>query len=240
MSTKLEHFPKRSGLRVLLLVWLAFLAQGSVCIKSPAAEPKMQVACMTGIVRDPSGAPATNILVSFHPGQFPGAPHYTEVRTDEKGRYKFILQIGGSRIWWGSTNPTNFLMARDFRRNLAAIQEFAAIPTNLDLELQPGITISGSVKDTNGIPITPASVDLGILSGGFLEELEPQPIEVDSQGRFSISALPQGRGYWLHDGIKAPSYVPGSGQLKAEDSRTNHFEFPPFVLVPGHVNQIRL
>jgi hypothetical protein len=195
---------------------------------------------ITGIVRDSSGVPATNVLVSFHPGQFPGASDYSEVRTDANGRYDLILQVNPRGFWWGYSNPINFVLARDFRRNLAAIHEFTAIPTNLDLDLQPGITISGSVKDTNGAPITPASVDLSILSGGFVIPLEPQPIEVDSQGKFSIPALPQGRDYGMYQGVAAPNYVPGSGWLKAENSKTNHYEFPPFVLVQRHVNQIKL
>ena len=47
---------------------------------------------IAGTVRDPAGAPAAGVLVSFHPGQHPDAPNYTEVTTDKNGRYEIILK----------------------------------------------------------------------------------------------------------------------------------------------------
>jgi protocatechuate 3,4-dioxygenase beta subunit len=187
---------------------------------------------ITGIVHDPSGAPAPDVLVSFHPGQFPGASDYSEVRTDENGRYELILQRepAFAVFWDGPINPTNFVLARDYRRNLATIQEFASIQTNLDLVLQPGITLSGSVRDTNGAPITNATVKLSILSSHFGVALDPQPAKVDARGAFSFPALPQGRDYDLFNGITAAGYGTAFGRLEAKNSKTNHYEFSPFVL----------
>jgi ankyrin repeat protein/protocatechuate 3,4-dioxygenase beta subunit len=197
---------------------------------------------ISGIVRDPSGAPASGVRVSFHPGQYPMAPFSEETKTDEKGRYEMtIRQVSNRNFFWdGVINPTNFVMAQELKRNLAVVQEFGTdertfnglgiIPTNLDLMLQPGITLSGSVKDSGGAPVTNATVDISMLSGHSFARLWPRPFKVDAQGSFTIPALPQGREYYFFQGITAKGYGTAGGQLKAEDSKTNHYDFPAFVL----------
>jgi hypothetical protein len=97
----------------------------------------------SGTVRDWSGAPTAGVRMSFYPGFYRGAGDYTEVETDANGGYEIILRPKLSGIFWGATNPTNSIMGRDLKRNLAAIQEFAGTTTNIDLTLQPGITLSG-------------------------------------------------------------------------------------------------
>jgi protocatechuate 3,4-dioxygenase beta subunit len=192
---------------------------------------------IAGTVRDPSGAPVAGALVSFHPGQYPDAPDYAEVLTDSNGRYELSLKLTREfGFWSGPISPTNFVMARSLERNLVAIQEFDVFPTDLDLTLQPGITLSGSVKDTEGAPVTNATVDISMLSGHSFARLWPHPIKVDAQGSFTFPALPQGREYYFFQGITAKGHGTAGGHLKAEDSKTNHYEFPAFVL--KRANQI--
>jgi protocatechuate 3,4-dioxygenase beta subunit len=199
---------------------------------------------ITGIVRDPNGAPAPGARVSFHPGRYPNAPLYSETNTDENGRYEMVIlqESRGFGFWSGPINPISFVMAQDLKRNLATIQElgntnsdfFSAkiepISTNLDLVLQPGITITGLVKDTDGSPVTNATVDISMLSNRFISRLWPRPAKVDGQGVFTLPALPQGREYDFWQGIMAKGYGTAGGFLKPEDSKTNHYEFPAFVL----------
>ncbi|HEX3624340.1 MAG TPA: carboxypeptidase-like regulatory domain-containing protein [Verrucomicrobiae bacterium] len=203
---------------------------------------------ISGIVRDPSGAPAAGALVSFHPGQYPGAPDYAEVKSRANGQYELLLhQKPGGMVdfWCGPMNMTNLIMARDLRRNLAAIREFAMapdftinlwnlnafanLPARVDLTLRPGITLSGSVHDTQGAPITNAAVDLSMLSGNSIVEVEPKPLQVDAQGLFSCPTLPQGRDYFIED-ITAKGYGSACTNLPAKNAQTNHYEFPTFVL----------
>jgi protocatechuate 3,4-dioxygenase beta subunit len=197
---------------------------------------------ISGTVRDASGAPATGVQVSFHPGHYPDAPDYAETMTDENGRYELRLKLSRlTEAWDGIITTTNFVMARDLKRNLAAIQEFGtsptnfnfngigAIPTNLDLTLQPGIILTGSVKDTDGNPLTNTWLDLSIEAGNSSSSFKPQPTKVDAQGLFNYPAMPQGRAYYFW-GIKAKGYGTAYGFLKSEGSKTNHYEFPAFVL----------
>jgi len=188
-----------------------------------------QVLCCAGTVRYPSGAPAAGVQVEYYPGHHPGAGSYAEVKTDANGRYDIIGQKGRPDFWGGITE-TNCIMARDVKRNLAAIQEFHVATTNVDLILQPAITFSGSVKDLAGAPIAGARLGLGFQASGQGNLLEAQPIKVNDLGQFSIPALPQGRTYSVW-GITAKGYGSGYAWLEANDTRTNHYEFPTFVLL---------
>jgi hypothetical protein len=86
-------------------------------------------------VRDPSGAPAPGVLISVHPGTYRGAPDYAEARSDASGRYEIILRPNETpKGEWG-VSPRNCLLARDFKRNLAATFEFIETPTKVDLDL---------------------------------------------------------------------------------------------------------
>jgi protocatechuate 3,4-dioxygenase beta subunit len=199
---------------------------------------------ITGIVRDSSGVPAPGVQVSFHPGRYPMAPLYGETNTDENGRYAMVIPPESRRIgfWSGPINPISFVMARDLKRNLAAIQEIGStnsdffnakiepIPTNLDLVLQPGIRLTGSVKDTDGAPVTNATVDISMLSNRSISRLWPQPAKVDAQGVFTLPALPQGREYEFWQGINAKGYGTAYASVQAKDTSTNHYELPVFVL----------
>jgi protocatechuate 3,4-dioxygenase beta subunit len=187
---------------------------------------------ITGIVRDPSGAPAVGVGVAYHPGSYPGASVYTEVKTGANGRYELILQQKSSGLWdaWtGPVNKTNFIMARDLEKNLVAIKEFAGTPGNVDLTLQPGIILSGSVKDIQGAPVNNATVEIRILTGDSLEMVEQSPAKVNAEGLFSIFALPQGREYSAWQ-VTANGYGTAFGRVEARDTKANRYEFPTFVI----------
>jgi len=197
------------------------------------------------------------VLVTVHPAydvwQDDFRPYFGEALTDKNGRYEGIeiLRLpdisDGGRI----NSRTPFcIMARSVGRNLVAIHEFTGNPSNIDLQLQPGITLSGFVKDTKGAPVTNALVNLRFASAGAMRKLGPHPIKVDAQGAFSIPALPQGRDYQFLEqlgfppagvggrnieleGITAKGYGAASGYLIDALTHTNHYEFPAFVLNPA-------
>jgi hypothetical protein len=187
-----------------------------------------QILYCSGTVRDSSGVSAAGVQVQLYPGSYPGAGKFTEVKTDAKGRYEIVQQTESGRGFWGHVNPTNSIMARDFEKNLAAFQEFDQTTTNIDLILQPAITLTGSVKNTLGAPVNEAEVELRFLSGDSLPLLEPRP-KVNELGSFSIPALPQGRGYIVW-GITAKGYGSAFGRVEAKNTQTNSYEFPIFVL----------
>lgn len=183
-----------------------------------------QVLYCSGTVRYPSGAPAAKVRVAYYPGHHQGAGHYTEVRTDKNGRYEVIGQKDMT-LFNGIITEKNSIMARDVERNLAGVQEFYMTTTNVDLVLQPAITLSGSITDTEGAPIIRAEVKLGFLAN----LLGAQAIKVNELGQFSIPVLPQGCEYRVW-GITAKGYGSDNAWVKAKDTQTNRYEFPTFVL----------
>jgi protocatechuate 3,4-dioxygenase beta subunit len=187
-----------------------------------------QVLYCSGIVRYPSGAPAPGVRVEYYPGHHGGAGQYAEVRTDANGRYEIVGQKD-TGSYDGIIIETNSIMARDWERNLAVVQEFHTTTTKVDLVLQPAITLSGSVKDTEGSPIIGAELVLGFLASSSEHRLEGQRTKVNELGQFSIPALPQGGNYdiWY---ITAKGYGSYNAGVEAKDTQTSHYEFPTFVL----------
>lgn len=187
-----------------------------------------QVLYCSGTVRYPSGAPAPGVRVEYYPGHHQEAGHYTEVRTDANGRYE-IIGLKDPAIYSGEIVETNSIMARDVEENLAAVQEFHMTTTNVDLVLQPAITLSGSVKNPEGEPIAGAELDLGFYANGSNHKLEAQRTKVNELGQFSVSALPRGRAYeiWY---IAAKEYGSYDAAVEAKDIQTNRYVFPTFVL----------
>ncbi|MDB6053857.1 MAG: hypothetical protein JWN25_1380 [Verrucomicrobiales bacterium] len=187
---------------------------------------------VSGVVRDTNGSPFMGALVSFHPGHFPRALPYTETKSDELGRFTLKLrkEISGLHGWDSWMNPTNFIMARGFEKNVAAIRVFSSFPTNLDLILEPGLSLSGTVVDTNGLPIPNAAAELMISVGGPNSKFGTKPITTDSLGKFFIPALPQGHYYFFTKGFTVDGYGMSGGVLLEKDSFTNHHAFPSFVL----------
>jgi ankyrin repeat protein/uncharacterized GH25 family protein len=200
---------------------------------------------ISGIVRDPSGSPDAGVQVSIYPGQHDNPPIYGETKTDENGRYDLIIHKDPRLRQGGFTEfiPRNFILARDLRRNLAVTQvigsshsltvtnfgEPEVIPANLDLNLQSGISFSGSVVDTKGTPITNAMVDFRIATGNSMPRLEEKPLKTDANGSFSVNALPQGQAYEISS-VTAKGYGSAYKRLDAKTTWTDHVELAPLVL----------
>lgn len=183
----------------------------------------------SGIVRYPDGEPAIGVHITFYPGSYYSDDDYNyhEAVTDKNGHYEIIPPTKDPRFSEGPINLTNCIMARDFEKNLAAIQAFYFMTTNVDLILQPAITLSGSVKNIEGAPISGAEISLGFEFARSGIEMRP-PFKANEQGQFSIPALPQGVEYWSLS--KAKGYGSFWMQVPAKDTVTNHYSFPPIVL----------
>jgi protocatechuate 3,4-dioxygenase beta subunit len=182
-----------------------------------------------GTVRYPDGTPAADVHVAYYPMPHLLVTNYIEARTDTKGRYEIFGQRDPHRSTAYPYTTNSSIMVRDLRRNLASVQEFYWKTTNVDLILQPAITLSGSVKDTEGAPIARAEVEIHFSSTSRSPLLEPQMIKVNDSGQFSIPALPQGLQYYIGD-ISAKGFGSYTAIVEAKDTMTNRYEFPAFVL----------
>lgn len=174
---------------------------------------------IAGIVRDPSGAPVANATVGVFPNY---GGNQQGVKTDASGHYEVPWE---KPQWAGMQNQTFYLFAQNVERNLAAVHELEDKTRNLDMDLKPGMSVSGRIQNAKGNPITNATVYvmLQMDNGGF--SVDQQPIQVDQQGRFSERSLPLGQNYSLF--VNAKGYGSANQSMESPDPKADHYDFPP-------------
>jgi hypothetical protein len=86
------------------------------------------------------------------------------------------------------------------------------------------------VKDIQGAPVSNATIEIRFLCGNSIRKVQERLTHGDSQGLFSVPALPQGRDYEVFNGVTAKGYGTAYGDVKAKNTKTNHYEFSAFVL----------
>ena len=178
---------------------------------------------LTGAVYDPSGKPAVGARVVVTPtwGTVDVA------KTDANGEYSVNWQSQP-----GMRDAKYFAIARDVERNLAAIEAIDTNKTRVVLRLGPGLSISGTVQDAKGAPLTRANINLNMMAGNMGGMVEYQPIKMNSDGTFTIPALPMGQQYqrvcygkrlWLraekHRENSKPDQQPSVVAVQTEDRR---------------------
>ncbi|MGO8766537.1 MAG: carboxypeptidase regulatory-like domain-containing protein [Limisphaerales bacterium] len=174
---------------------------------------------VTGTVYDPSGNPDAGARVVVTP-----AFGQTDVaKTDAQGGYSVNWQPQP-----GMPNMKNFVIARDVERNLAAIEPIATGQTNIILRLVPGLSISGTVQDAKGTPLPRANINLNIMTGNNGGMVEYQPIKIDTDGTFTIPALPTGQQYLVF--ARASGYGSAQKNIGKTQSQTNSIQLSPFKL----------
>ena len=190
--------------------------------------PPMKI---TGTVRDTSGEPIAGVQLRL----LPNYGNQAAARSDSSGHFEVL--------WWrpqlnGTQNRTFFLMAQSVERNLAFVQELDE-KTNLDLTLQPGMTVSAKIQDAKGNPIPIAKAFIIFYTGNSGFSIGQQDNGADENGIIHITALPQGERYGLS--ISAKGYGSANEQMDEVDTQTNYFEFPSITLnvadrkLAGHV-----
>ena len=196
---------------IVLRLDLSGLSGVNFRITTVPAAPANPVVTITGTVRDPSGKPAPGVLVKMW-GDY---VNMAEVKTDSDGRY--------SLNWRKQVNPPALVIfARDLERNLASSHEIDGTTTNVDLTLQPGLTLSVKAEDVRGKPIPTA---MGTLA---YKNWTLSRIAADAQGLIEIKALPQGQAFSAT--ITSRGFSVAKALAPAEETQTTHFEFPAAVL----------
>jgi protocatechuate 3,4-dioxygenase beta subunit/predicted enzyme related to lactoylglutathione lyase len=182
-------------------------------------NPNATVVTTSGTVFDPAGAPVSGARLSVVPANGTAI----EVRSDDGGKYSITWQeqnFGGA--------GGRFIYARDAERDLALGQDIDTSTTNLDLRLQPGLTLSVKVQDAKGKPIPAATAMLAVYSGNAGGVLNQVPAKADDQGVIEIKDLPQERHYSAS--ITAKGYGSANLQAQVGDTKTTRFQFPAVVL----------
>jgi Carboxypeptidase regulatory-like domain len=174
---------------------------------------------LTGTVFDPSGNPAVGARVVVTPSW--GAMAAAE--TDANGDYSVNWQPQP-----GMRNVKYSAIARDVKRNLAAITAIGANQKSATLRLGPGLSISGTVQDEKGAPLTYANINLNMMAGNMGGLVEYGRIHLNSEGAFTIPALPMGQRYLVF--ATANGYGSGRKSVGSAQSRSGRIQLTPFRL----------
>jgi hypothetical protein len=214
---------------------LNVVCQGQTLTPAPGpnGSPPLTI---SGTIFDPSGAPAPGVVLVLPPA---AAGSNAEVKSDETGKYNFTWK-GLPQLVGGGKARAYSLIARDVAHNFAAAHAVDEATTNLDLHLQPGLTVSAQVKDSDGKPITNATGTVALYLGTVETagvagsattsvRINRRPIRADDQGRIQFSALAQGCRYSVYFGAE------GHGSslvqtIQEADTDTTSLELPVVVL----------
>jgi protocatechuate 3,4-dioxygenase beta subunit len=142
------------------------------------ADPVVKI---SGTVRDAEGAPAAGVAVMWG-----NSMNQANVTTDSRGHYSITWPKGAGEL---------VMLARDEERNLAATREVDGTVTNVDLRLDPGCTISLTVRDMSGRPIPSALATLALVMTNSQWAITRGHARADERGRIEIKGVPQGMSY---------------------------------------------
>jgi protocatechuate 3,4-dioxygenase beta subunit len=142
---------------------------------------------ITGLVRDASGAPVAGASVGVFPDYGNGG---TGAKTDANGHYELSWQ---KPSWAGAQNQSFYLVARHVERKLAAMQPVDETTSNLELTLQPAMSVSGRVQDTSGKAVTNVTAYISLQMENSSFTISRQPVHSDEQGRILLEAVPLGQ-----------------------------------------------
>lgn len=174
---------------------------------------------VSGTVYDSSGRPA----VGAHVAVTPAWGMANDATTDENGEYTLNWQDQQ-----GMRGAKYFVIARDTEQNLAGMEPVDAKTTHVSVRMASGFSLSGTVQDSSGAPITRANVWLNIMLGNTGGMVDQQPVKIGSDGTFTIPALPPGQQYNLF--VSSDGYGSGQKMISKAQSRTNSIQLAPFKL----------
>jgi protocatechuate 3,4-dioxygenase beta subunit len=173
---------------------------------------------LTGTVVDADGKPASKVTVNLFP--MPQG----EKRTDAVGRFTLTFdpnQSGGMQI------NQRVVIACDPARNLAAALDVEEDTTNVNLRLEPALTLVGRVTDTSGKAISNAQAQVMFLTDRMGSQMG-SAIRTDAEGRFEIKGLPTDRRYSVN--VSAKGFGQESRSVDTPEAETRRVELDPFEL----------
>jgi hypothetical protein len=184
---------------------------------SVAAKPHK----LTGTVADADGKPAAGAQVAVFPSFNSPVPWK---KTGTNGAFNLTWQLEPYQVQSGGGA---LLVALDRARNLASTAELDEETTNLNVKLEPALTIAGQVRNVDDTPLAGAQVGVWIETGNSAETLNEKQAVSDAQGRYEIKCLPPEGKYIVFASAK------GHGRVQKPfqgDPETNRVELSPFVL----------
>jgi protocatechuate 3,4-dioxygenase beta subunit len=176
---------------------------------------------ITGIVRDEAGHPLAGVQVQV----VPWVRNREEIRTDASGRFEIPADPRPS------TAPPRppVLVAWDVAHNLAGSTEIGKTEGDLELTLQPGLTVTGTVLSEEGQPLAGGHVTVMLRpTPHSLLQLNRELIAIGADGTFEVKTLPADRPYTIT--ALADGYGRRSVEVNPQDSKDHRYDAGPLKL----------
>ena len=171
---------------------------------------------ITGVVRDQENKPVEGVEMEI----CPGGGRENSV-SDAEGKFEVIYDMGG---WPSGRTPVLFLVGRQYERNLAAAVQVDENARDLEIKLEPAVTMTGQVVDPNGKGIADVEVRIMLQGPQWGSTIGGRKaVNTDSDGKYQIKALPPGRTYSVY--ARAEEYGEShSEQISTENAVDNRID----------------
>lgn len=161
---------------------------------------------ITGVVRDQENRPIEGVELEICP-----SGGREESVSDAEGKFEVVYDLGS---WPSGRTPTLFLVGRHYERNLAAAVQIDEDTRELEMKLEPGVTMTGQVVDPNGKGIADVEVRTMLRGPQWGSTIGRKEVVADSDGKYEIKALPPGRTYSVY------ARTEGYGESRSEEIST--------------------
>ena len=190
---------------------------------------------LMGTVFDPSGSavPDTDLVVAQVIKSRSVAVRGPAKRSKCGADGKFAITWQSLDLGAHPNGGGYWLVGRDLAHGFAAAVKFGWNPrgdvTMVDLHLQPGFNLSGSVQDSKGAALKTAMVQLYIRPEDGSRSTSPDwDIPTDGLGSFSFTALPTGYDYRLR--VMTPGYGSTNLSVSAAQTQAARLKLPTIML----------
>jgi len=123
------------------------------------SDAAAQIACLSGFVYDTDNNPVVDADLDFDDAETGERIYTPDDDTDEYGFYRVCVLAGNYHISFAPSPGTHLLGRRFMNYSLNENQE-------LDVTLESGLAISGTITDFTGNPIGGVDIDVDSLAGG--------------------------------------------------------------------------
>jgi protocatechuate 3,4-dioxygenase beta subunit len=168
---------------------------------------------ITGTVKDENGKPVEGATLQVCPM---GKDSTT---SGAEGKFEVDWDLAG---WNSSGCPLMYLVGRYDKDNLAAAVVIKEDTGAIDLQLEPGVTLTGKIVDPNGKGIADSQITVMFQTQDWMTAMGQDIAQIDAEGNVKVRAIPAGYKYGIY--ARANGYGEDFIEVDTEDAVDNRFD----------------